>query len=110
MPAAVLDRVVVVTFVATVFALVGTLAKAVLTLCVFELVAWLGVPGVGSASADRTGTTIPIASPRQTTTVLQLNLRVIPMFLPRVGFVRWFNCRFVLESLLFPCLTFRPGP
>src|ERR1035441_7484943 len=111
MPAAVRDRVVVVTFVATVFALVATLAKAVLTLCVFELVAWLGVPGVGSASADCTGTTVPIASPRQTTTtVLQMNLRVIPMFLPRVGFVRWFNCRFVLESVLFPCLTFRPGP
>jgi ABC-type glucose/galactose transport system permease subunit len=110
MPALVPDRVALVILVAAVFALVATLAKAVLALCVLELVAWLGVPGVGSASADRTGTS-PIASPRQTiTTVLQMNLRVIPMFLPRVGFVRWFNCRFVLESVLFPCLTFRPGP
>jgi hypothetical protein len=88
MPALVPDRVALATFVAAVFVFVATLAKAVLALCAFELVAWLGVPGVGSASADRTGTTIPSASPRQTTTVLQLNLRVIPMFLPRAGFVR----------------------
>ena len=40
--------------------------------------------------------------------MLQLNFRVIPMLLPRVGFVRWFNFRFVLESVLFPCLSSDP--